>query len=156
MFYALDDGYLHLKGEYSFILVAKVRSPFGLCIETADGEFVQGIHIEDLIAVSAPEGGPIEPAVMLIEMVRAYHMPLVVLPKGHPGSKRLRWVVSAGERIEMNCGIQRGTHPEQHLLCSSGEFAGTLLTGVSGGVHVDNPPSGILAEYLCRITKITG
>jgi hypothetical protein len=143
MFFALTDGYLLFRGLRSFLLVAKVRSKFGLCIETPEGEHIQGLSEEDLIAVSAPEGGSVEPARMLAELVRTYRMPLMVLPGKHPGSVRLRWVVSAGPVIELNCGIRRGTHPEQHLLCSSDELAGIVLTGVSGGVEVENLPSGV-------------
>jgi hypothetical protein len=148
MFFPLTCGYLYLQGTHSFLLVAKAREKFGLCIETLKEEYCQAILEEDIIAISAPESGPIEPARMLIELVRTYRMPLVVLPRGHPGSKRLRWVVSAGPAIELQCGIQRGTHPEQHLLCSSDELAGTVLTGVLGGVEVEHLPTGISVEHL--------
>ena len=45
-------------------------------------------------------------------------------------------VVSAGDRIELNCSIQRGTHPEQHLLCGSDEMAGLILKKVDDGVEI--------------------
>jgi hypothetical protein len=94
---------------------------------------------EDLIVVSAPEGGPLEPAIMLLELVRIYQCPLMVLPKGHPGSKRLRYVVSAGESIRLSCSIERGTHPEQDILCAAGEFTGMILQAVNGGVVMEGP-----------------
>jgi hypothetical protein len=77
--------------------------------------------------VSAPEGGDLGQAMILLELIREYHAPLVVLPKGHPGSARLKMVISAGDEIELNCSIQRGTHPKQHLLCGSEEMAGMVL-----------------------------
>jgi hypothetical protein len=146
MFFPLTDGFLLFRGERSFLVVATVRSPFGLCIEAQDGEYVQGLSAGDLVAASAPEGGPLEPALMLIELVRTYRFPLLVLPKDHPGSRRLRLVISAGPGIELNCGIQRGTHPDQHLLCASDELSGTVLTASEGGVRVENLPSGVTVE----------
>jgi len=65
----------------------------------------------------------------------------VVLPKGHPGSKRLRYVVSAGESIRLSCSIERGTHPEQDVLCAAGEFTGLTLQAVNGGVVMEGPES---------------
>lgn len=148
MFLELDSGLLLLRGSHSFLLVAKVISGFGLCIEAPDGEYVQGLSPGDLVVASAPEGGPLEPARMLIDLVRVYHMPLIVLPKDHPGSRRLRTVISAGQVIELNCGIRRGTHPEQHLICSSDELAGIILQGVPGGIEVSNLPDTISFETI--------
>lgn len=148
MFLELDTGFLLLRGSNSFLLVAKAVSGFGLCIEAPDGEYVQGLSPGDLVAASAPEGGLVEPARMLIDLVRIYRMPLIVLPKDHPGSRRLRVVVSAGPVIELNCGIRRGTHPEQHLLCSSDELAGVVLRGVSGGVEVSRLPETVTVGHL--------
>lgn len=144
-FFALPEpgGLLLVRGRDSFILAGLAGSRFPLCIETYDGEVVQGIDPGDIVAVSAPEGGPAEPAYMLLELVRTYHVPLVVLPKEHPGSRRLKYVVSAGPRILMACGIVRGTHPEQHLLCSSGELGGITLRSTGSGIRIDGLPAGI-------------
>ena len=97
----------------------------------------------DLVAVSAPEGGSVEPALMLLELVRTHHLPLVVLPKNHPGSKRIPYVVSAGPEIRTNCSIVRGTHPEQHLICSSDELAGIALSGTTEGIVISGIPTGM-------------
>jgi hypothetical protein len=145
MFHPLDDGYLVLEGASSFLVVARALRRMPLCIETVEGEVVQGLESDDLIAASAPGGGPLTPALMLIELVRRYSFPLVVLPKGHPGSRRLGVVVSAGSAIRIACGIQRGTHPEQDVLCGADEFAGVVLRGAAGGVEVeDGPPDGAI------------
>jgi len=137
MLHPLDDGYLVLEGASSYLAVARALRRLPLCIETVEGELVQGLDVDDLIAASAPSGGPLAPALMLIELVRRYGLPLVVLPKGHRGSRRLRVVVSAGPSIRIACDIQRGTHPEQDVLCGADEFAGLVLRGVPGGIEVE-------------------
>lgn len=139
MFAPLVDEYLVFEVPPSFLVVGKALSRLGLCIETVDGEVVQGLCPDDIVVASCPGGGPLTPALMLIELVRRYRQPLVVLPKGHPGSRRLSVVVSAGSSIRIACDIQRGTHPEQDVLCGAEAFAGLRLIGVPGGVQVENP-----------------
>jgi hypothetical protein len=148
MIHTLDDEYLLIKGKQSFLLVALVKNNFGLCIETAQDEYVQGVEAGDLVVVSAPEGGAIEPALMLIDLVRTYHVPLLVLPKNHPGSKRISYVVSVGPEIFTSCSIRRGTHPDQHLICSSDELAGISLKRIEHGVDVSPLPDGILPRKI--------
>ncbi len=148
MFYPLDDGFLVIEGASSFLAVARALRLLPLCIETLEGEVVQGLEPDDLVAASALAGGPLTPALMLIELVRRYGLPLVVLPKGHPGSRRLPIVVSAGPAIRIACGIQRGTHPEQDVLCGPEEFAGLVLRGVPGGVEVEGGSSGLRTRSL--------
>jgi hypothetical protein len=152
MIFPLDDELLLISGTHSFLLVAKTRTRFALCIDTAHDEYVQRVEPGDLVVVSAPEGGAFEPAVMLIELVRSYHMPLLVLQKGHPGSKRISHVVSVAPEISTNCSIQRGTHPEQHLICSGDELAGITLKGTGHGVKISPVPAGIsLQRVKCRV-----
>jgi hypothetical protein len=143
MNYTLDDELLLIKGKQSFLLVALVKKSFGLCIETAHDEYVQGVEAGDLVVVSAPEGGAIEPAFMLIDLVRTFHVPLLVLPRNHPGSKRISYVVSVGPEIVTSCSIRRGTHPEQHVICSSDELAGISLKKITTGVDVSPLPESI-------------
>lgn len=143
MFHPLADGFLVIEGASSFLAVARALRLLPLCIETVEGEVVQGLEPDDLVAASAPAGGPLAPALMLIELVRRYGLPLVVLPKGHPGSRRLPVVVSAGPAIRIACGIQRGTHPEQDVLCGADEFAGLVLRGVPGGIEVEGGSPGL-------------
>jgi hypothetical protein len=136
MNFPLHDEIALIRGKHSFLLVAKANSRFPLCIETAAEEYCQGIDPTDLIVVSAPEGGDVEPGIMLIDLVRKYHVPLLVLPKDHPGSRRMSYVISAGPVIQTNCSIKRGTHPEQHLICSHDELAGLTLTGTPLGFEI--------------------
>jgi hypothetical protein len=148
MIHAIDDESLLIKGKTSFLLVALVKNSFGLCIETADDEYVQGVETGDLVVVSAPEGGAIEPALMLIDLVRTFHVPLLVLPKNHPGSKRISYVVSVGPEIFTSCSIRRGTHPDQHLICSSDELAGISLKRIEHGVDVSPLPGSIILRKI--------
>ena len=148
MIHAIDDESLLIKGKTSFLLVALIKNSFGLCIETADDEYVQGVEAGDLVVVSAPEGGAIEPALMLMDLVRTFHVPLLVLPKNHPGSKRISYVVSVGPEIFTSCSIRRGTHPDQHLICSSDELAGISLKRIEHGVDVSPLPGSIIPRKI--------
>lgn len=153
MIFPLDDEFLLISGKHSFLLVAKTSTRFALCLETPSDEYVQRVNSGDLVVVSAPDGGSVEPAMMLIELVRTYHMPLLVLEKGHPGSKRITRVISVAPEISASCSIQRGTHPEQHLVCSSDELAGITLSSIDGGVRISTIPLGVsLKAVKCRIT----
>ena len=151
MIVPLQSNYLVCRGTFSFFLVACATHAFFLHIETAHEEYSQWIEIGDLIVVSAPEGGELMQAWHLCELIRSYHVPVVALPKGHPGSSRLKMVVSAGEHVELNCGIVRGTHPEQHLICASSELSGIQLARLDGdeiGVSIDMPVHAKNARFL--------
>lgn len=143
MKYDLKKGNLLLKGKNSFILIGRAKRLFVLFIETFDKELCQTVRENDLIAVSAPEGGDPRQALMLLELIRDYNMPVMVLPKGHPGSERLKMVVSAGPEIIPGCGILRGTHPEQNVICASEDFSGLAFYSDGGSVRI---VSGDLAE----------
>jgi hypothetical protein len=148
MNYPLLDDVLLVRGNHSFLLVAKVSDPFALCIETFSEEYCQGVSAGDLVVVSAPEDGAVQPALMLLELVRSYHIPLLVLPKDHPGSKRISYVVSVGPEILTDCSIRRGTHPEQHLICSAGELSGIRLSGSGNGVDISPFPESLTVERI--------
>jgi hypothetical protein len=148
MIVPLRDELLLISGTRSFLLAAKANALFALRIETPDKEYCQTIEPSDIIVVSAPEGGALEPAIMLAEFVRTYHMPLIVLPKDHPGSKRFSYLVSVGPLITTSCTIRRGTHPEQHLVCSSDELAGTTLKAHPDGVEITGLPAGVSNRYV--------
>jgi hypothetical protein len=140
MNYPLEDGLLLIRGSRSFLLVGRAEEQFSLCIETSAEEFCQGVVPDDIIVVSAPEGGALEPALMLMELVRTWHVPLLVLPRDHPGSRRISRVVSVAPEIHTNCSIRRGTHPEQHIVCSSDELSGMVLKGTGSGVEILHLP----------------
>jgi hypothetical protein len=146
MKYPLDDGLLLIRGNRSFLLVGMAKDRFSLCIETSTEEFCQGVMPGDVIVVSAPEGGAVEPALMLMDLVRTWHVPLLVLPRNHPGSRRVSRVVSVAPEVSTSCSILRGTHPEQHLVCSSDELAGISVRGESGGLEIGGLPAGITLQ----------
>jgi len=146
MIHSFNGKFLLIRQGAAFLLVAGAGHRFSLCIESPSGECCQGIEPDDLLVVSAPEGGEPEAAVMLIELLRRFHTPLLVLPKDHPGSRRLRYVVSAGPVIRADCSIRRGTHPEQHLICASAGLTGISLCGVPGGCEIRDLPTGAIAE----------
>jgi hypothetical protein len=147
--------FLLLEGPESFVLVGQPSAAFPLCIEYPGGECCMTVSPDDLVAVSAPEGGSLKPALMLLELVRTYHIPLIVLPRGHPGSRRLRYVVSAGNPIHLNCGIQRGTHPEQHLLCAGADLAGMVLTSGAGTLLLSTPPPTLKVQKIEALLNVT-
>jgi hypothetical protein len=72
----------------------------------------------------------------------------VVLPRDHPGSKRIPYVVSIGPTIQTNCSIVRGTHPEQHLICSSDELAGITFLGTAEGIVIPPLPKTLALEWI--------
>jgi len=137
-----------IRGISSFLVISKAFVKFPLLIETDTDEIVQGVYPGDLIIVSAPEGGEVLPALYLLEMVRTYHLPVIALPKTHPAGKRLSYVVSAAEKIEMRCDIKRGTHPEQHLLCSADEFTGMTFFADGDDLVIENPRPGISVSHI--------
>ncbi|HJK79152.1 MAG TPA: alpha/beta hydrolase [Methanocorpusculum sp.] len=144
-----------IRGRSSFLLAACVREKFPLIIETDTEELVQGIYPGDLIIISAPEGGEIAPALYLLEMVKTYHTPVIALGKDHPASRRLSYVVSAAERIEMRCGIRRGTHPDQHLLCAADEFTGMILYADGAELVIEHCRGEITAAVLAWNLSLT-
>jgi hypothetical protein len=151
-----DRELLLIRGSRSFVLAGRSGRRFPLCIESFNGEICTTVDSGDIIAVSAPEGGDLEPAVMLLELVRTYGHPLFVLPRQHPGSRRLRYVVSAGQEICLSCHIERGTHPEQHLLCGSDELSGIIIRGGTGGITVEGLPEGVVVIPFSRETGLPG
>lgn len=149
MKWTLGPGELLLiEGQNSFLLAGRAERPFTLYIEMTSEELSQDVSSDDLIVVSSPEGGPLEPAIILLELVRRYHTPLVVLPRNHPGSKRLKLVVAVSGEILTSCTIRRGTHPEQHLLCSSEGLNGIRIKGSEGGVVIEELPAGSTVHIL--------
>ncbi|MBN1432607.1 MAG: hypothetical protein JW931_07510 [Methanomicrobiaceae archaeon] len=139
MIVPLERELLLIRRGNPFLLVAKAAELFVLCIETFEKEICQTVGEGDLIVVSAPEGGDLRHAAILIELVRTYHQPVFVLPKAHPGSARLSMVVSAGPEVIPRCDITRGTHPEQDLICAPEEFGNLRLSSAPGGVEVFVP-----------------
>ena len=151
-----DAAYLLISSTASpaFILIGQVSRRFALCIELQEREVCQTLMEGDMVAVSAPEGGELRHAAMLLELVRSYRQPLLVLPKDHAGSKRLSMVVSAGSEIIPKCTIIRGTHPEQNVICSSEELSALSFHASKDGVKVTYPSKEIFKAEIIRYSEI--
>ena len=57
MIIPLCDEHILIRSDPSFLLVSRAGYRFPLCIETATDEYCQLLEPDDLIVVSAPEGG---------------------------------------------------------------------------------------------------
>jgi len=154
MNFPLSGDLLLISGkDNSFLLITKSPEAFVLFIEKPDEELTQTIEQGDMIAVSAPEGGDLMHAKILIALVLKYRMPLMVLPKGHPGSRHFKMLVSAGDQINMRCDLQRGTHPEQDVICSSDFLSGLHIRSTGEGVDVMGLPDDAAVKRIpCEIS----
>lgn len=142
---------LFLPGSSGELGVVKPGRDMQIFIGTPEKEeIVLFLSSDDLIAVSAFETGQkAEKGIMsMIYLLKEFGSPIVVLPRDHPTSKRLPLVVSCGEYVRLDCGIQAGTHPEQDILCACEDLSGLELRGVEGAVEV----SGDLKEF--KVEKI--
>lgn len=63
--------------------------------------------------------------------------PIIVLPKNHPSSKRLSLVLSVGDKINLDCNITPGTHPEQDILCSCNTLSGLKIEKTKTGIKIN-------------------
>ncbi len=127
---------LLVHGNSGTLAVVKVGAQRQFFVDTPESEIMLAMGPEELLVASG--FGTDEQIVnglrCVLYMIREVNSPLIVLPKKHPASARLKIVVSAGERIVLSCEITPGTHPEQHLLCGTKEFDGAEILGVEGGV----------------------
>ena len=129
---------LLVHGNTGTLAVVKVGKQRQFLVDNPDGEIVLAMGPEELLVASG--FGTDEEITnglrCVLYMIREVNSPLIVLPKNHPASARLKIVVSAGKRIVLSCDITPGTHPEQHLLCGMEEFNGAEILGVEGGVEL--------------------
>jgi hypothetical protein len=129
---------LLVHGQTGTLAIVKVGRKRQFFVETPEDEIVLALGPEALLVASG--FGTDEQIVnglrCVLYMIREVNSPLIVLPKDHPASARLKIVVSAGKRIVLSCEIAPGTHPEQHLLCGMEEFSSAEILGVEGGVEL--------------------
>jgi hypothetical protein len=144
-----EDEVAYLCGLSGTLALAKTLGNF-FYLETEADEVVLFTDPDDLmVASSFGTGEKIRRGLRCtIFQLRELGTPLIVLPKGHPASPRLKTVVSIGSRTHLSCKIQPGTHPEQDILCASEEFHGLEVQGVSGGTEVEGFLGEILIEKL--------
>lgn len=137
-----NDEILFLKGQSGTVGIAKFAKEGHIFIGTPDKEEIaMFLEPKDIVAVSAINSSPvIEQGIKsLIFLLRDVGAPLVVLPPNHPTSNRLPMVASCGEKINLDCTITPGTHPEQDILCACEELSGIEIKGTDDGIEINGP-----------------
>ena len=131
-----DNEMLLLKGKDGTIGIVKVGENNQFFLETEKEEIILALEPDDLLVASGfgTDNKTINGLKCVLYMIREVGSPFIVLPKNHPASKRLKIVVSAGNRVRLSCNITPGTHPEQDILCGVDEFDGIEINGVKGGL----------------------
>jgi hypothetical protein len=129
---------LLVHGNSGTLAVVKIGKQRQFFVDTPETEIVLAAGPEELLVAS---GFGIDERIVnglrcVLYMIREVNSPLIVLPKNHPASARLKIVVAAGKRIVLSCDITPGSHPEQHLLCGMKEFDGAEIHGLEGGVEL--------------------
>ena len=132
------DEILFLEGETGTVGIVKVAHDNKmLFIATQNNEeIVQFLEKDDLIAVSnfKKDKRAIRAQAYL---TREEDSPIVILNKDHPSTKRLSQVLSIGEKVNLNCNITPGTHPEQDILCSCDSLSGLTINKTPNGVSLN-------------------
>ncbi len=133
-----DDEIFYLLGQTGTVALAKALGNF-FYLDTDADEVVLFTGPDDLIVASALGAGEKfrKGLRCTIYQIRELNSPLIVLPKGHPASPRLKFVVSIGGRTVVSYKIQPGTHPEQDVLCGLEEFHGLEILSDPGGAVVN-------------------
>ena len=134
-----NDQIAYLLGQSGTVALAKTLGKF-FYLDTDDEEIVLFTEPEDLIVASAfGTGEDIQRGLgCTIYQIRELGSPLIVLPRGHPASSRLKTVVSIGSMTKLSCEIEPGTHPEQNVLCGSEEFSGLEILAAPDGAAINN------------------
>ncbi len=132
-----DDEILFLESPTGIIGIVKVAKENKIqFIATKDEEIVQALDKDDIIAVSSLKGNK-QSIRSLAYLTREEDPPLVILDKNHPSTKRLSTVVSVGDRVDLNCNITPGTHPEQTVLCSTHELHDIEIKKTETGIELN-------------------
>ena len=145
------DEILFLIGSSGELGLVKTGRDMQIFIGTPDKEeIVVFLDKDDLIAVSTFYSGEhAEKGIMsMMYLLKEFSSPIIVLPKNHPTSKRLKMVVACGDHIKLDCDIQAGTHPEQDVLCACEDLSGLDINAVKEGVEID----GIFEQF--KIKKL--
>jgi hypothetical protein len=131
---------LFLIGDRGTVGIVKIANDQMLFIGTPEKEeIVMYLEKGDIIAISTfGVGEKYEKAIKsLAYLTREMESPIIVLPKDHPSSKRLKTVLSVGETVRLDCNITPGTHPEQDILCSCDSLSGLKIDKSEKGVTID-------------------
>ena len=135
-----NDEIIFLEGENGTVGIIKVAYENKiLFIATQDNEeIVQFLEPDDIIAVSnfKKDKRAIKSQAYLS---REESSPLIILNKDHPSTKHLETVLSIGDRVNLNCNITPGTHPEQNILCSCDSLSGLEIIKTPTGIQLNKP-----------------
>lgn len=144
-----DDEIAYLTGRTGTLAVARTLGGF-FYLETDEEEIVIFTEDDDLLVASTSGVGDRAKRGLLctLFLIREMNSPLIVLPRGHPASPRLKTVVSVGDRTRIRCDIEAGTHPEQDVLCGTDELHGIEVFSVPGGAEVKNFAGEVVKEKL--------
>ncbi|MGZ8878971.1 MAG: hypothetical protein ACXW1N_01285 [Halobacteriota archaeon] len=140
------DEILFVRSADGVIGVIKSGCSRQLFIETTDDEIVMAVSAEDLFVASGfnNDSTTTKAIVCTLSLIRDAGSPLIVLPKDHPASSRLRVVASVGKRTVLRCDIERGTHPEQDVLCGPAGLNGLEIVAAKGSVVLRGDESLII------------
>ncbi|NYT02405.1 MAG: hypothetical protein GKC10_06595 [Methanosarcinales archaeon] len=132
------DEIAYLSGTTATLALVKTRGQF-FYLETDEEEIVLFTDEHDLMVASAFGTGEtvLRGLWCTLFQVREMEMPLIVLPRGHPASRRLKVVLSIGGLTRLSCHIQPGTHPEQDVLCGPPELDGLVVKALPDGALVE-------------------
>jgi len=144
-----DVEVAYLCGRTGTLAVVRTLGQF-FYLDTDSDEIVIFTDDDDLLVASTFEVGERARRGLFctLYLIREMGSPLIVLPKGHPASPRLKTVVSVGEKTRIKCDIQAGTHPEQDVLCGTGELDGVEVLSAPGGAEVKNFAGVVIKEKL--------
>ncbi|OPX79571.1 MAG: hypothetical protein A4E45_00570 [Methanosaeta sp. PtaB.Bin039] len=144
-----EDQIAFILGETGTLAVSRTlgRSFF---LETEEEEVVLFTGEDDLLVASSfGKGEAAERGLRCtIFQIRELEAPLIVLPKGHPASARLKTVISIGPLTRLSCRISPGTHPEQDVLCGSEEMDGIVVRACPGGADIEGFSGQVRVEKL--------
>jgi hypothetical protein len=145
------DEILFLIGSSGVLGLAKAGKDIQIFIGTPEKEeIVVFLGKDDLIAVSTFNTGLKEEIGIksMIYLIKEFSSPIIVLPKNHPTSKRLKMVVACGDHIRLDCNVQAGTHPEQDILCTCKDLSGLNITAIRDGVEIDGTIKDFKIEHI--------
>lgn len=135
-----NNEMLLLRGKEGTLGIVKVGENNQFFLETETEEILLALEPDNLLVASGfgTDEKTVNGLKCVLYMIREVGSPFIVLPKNHPASKRLKIVVSVGDRTRLSCSITPGTHPEQDILCGADEFDGMEIRGVKGGVEISD------------------
>ncbi len=146
------DEILFVRSPDGVIGIVKSGYTRQLFIETIDDEIVMTVGADDLLVASGfcNDLTTTKAIVCTLSLIRDAGSPLIVLPKDHPASSRLRVVASVGKRTVLRCDIEKGTHPEQDVLCASPGLNGLDIVAFKGAVMLRGGDSLIIERQPFR------